>query len=64
MFSFHIHFSLIDFVLFHGPGSCVPRAPECSMFRVDRRVGKFTSCRVLTKSDSANDFLKDHCKNK
>ena len=25
MFSFHMHFSLIDFVLFHVPGSCVPR---------------------------------------
>ena len=63
MFSFHIHFSLIYFVLFHGPGSCVPRPPECSMFLVDRRVGKFTSRRVLTKSNSANDFLKDHSKN-
>ena len=25
MFSFHMYFSLIYFVLFHIPGSCVPR---------------------------------------
>ena len=62
MFSFHIHFLLIYFVLFDVPSGIMrsENHRECSMFRVDGRVENLrNTCRVLTKSDSANDFLKD-----